>query len=963
MLWLVLSSSGVFSALAQEGGDELEPFDDGVHETLLHLNSISSIVNATGFTVSGFLIDSETGEQLSGKEIRFEVTPAIEIEDDEEISVPELENTKTVGIKFEDEEGVQVNACYTLPELSPGGDETFGTDDDVLPECAALDTGDTNDYNQVLYLHMGAKIILPEGSAGVILTLQDMGNNQLNVTATVNANGTETGEYAITELSTGQYPYATNFHITAPTGIKEIKIESVGNVTDGIEDLVGISAIRTFDPASEPIGRYHADFEDLMSIDYGNQTEVNGGTFMVDAIAPERSSNIAFNVTAFFDGDENYLPAASNVQKFFVYPASFGGGGGGATILPDYGTGITTTVCGGGNDDDKDGICDPWETGGIPYTNGTGQLGYYSLSRNGAGAPSASEVDLYVEIDNMIGHTPMTTAITGVQNAFEARTYGGNDIDFHYDTDETDLTEIAASGGGLNVWVDPSDHIMDTDEENDFFYLKKSRFGTSAERVLIQQDAAVFAMQDSSLSDGIVKIRFSGTSIISAGNLAANGGVQGKIVITAQVRFFTTAPCSGPSGPGTLTPSVQVIASAGSLLDAGTPSATISSPTGNTRRVTLTIPISPNGNISEQYAGTYDVTLTRSGGGTTLFMCPSVDGDTNTQGTPTVYITNSLLDAKAQVYHYALWVDSIGPAGPSGVAEVNGNDLIVSLGQGFTNPNGSLDEQKGTFMHELGHNLNLDHGGPRYLQNGTNVDPVQYSMNCKPNYISVMTYSLQFPIYLTSRPLDFSSDSLSRVLNENDVDESSGLKSSSSLEPWIVFGKDGSIGLGQTYYGSPVEAKIDWNMNSYFGNNNMQLDVNDLSIRGCGLDDNGVDNSILGETLTNYNDWVNLEFDFKLNAGSSMDGISPVAHKQREITPLTYLDMKNQVAEGLVSDRSEPEWYSAAIILGAFAALAGAAFIFVGPYFGRGKDALKKMEEERKEEEERKRRRGASLPG
>ena len=46
-------------------------------------------------------------------------------------------------------------------------------------------------------------------------------------------------------------------------------------------------------------------------------------------------------------------------------------------------------------------------------------------------------------------------------------------------------------------------------------------------------------------------------------------------------------------------------------------------------------------------------------------------------------------------------------------------------------------------MHELGHNLGLEHGGR---------DPV----NCKPNYLSIMSYTLQFETPVLNRPLDYS---------------------------------------------------------------------------------------------------------------------------------------------------------------------------------------------------------------
>ena len=54
---------------------------------------------------------------------------------------------------------------------------------------------------------------------------------------------------------------------------------------------------------------------------------------------------------------------------------------------------------------------------------------------------------------------------------------------------------------------------------------------------------------------------------------------------------------------------------------------------------------------------------------------------------------------------------------------------------------GTDDEQAGTFMHELGHNLNLAHGGASTLAVGSS----NYNMNCKPNYLSVMNYARQMP--------------------------------------------------------------------------------------------------------------------------------------------------------------------------------------------------------------------------
>ncbi len=86
--------------------------------------------------------------------------------------------------------------------------------------------------------------------------------------------------------------------------------------------------------------------------------------------------------------------------------------------------------------------------------------------------------------------------------------------------------------------------------------------------------------------------------------------------------------------------------------------------------------------------------------------------------------TNNVLKAKAEVFHYGISVHGIGgacnAATPSGIGETPGNDFVISLGCQFIETNsghsgteGDQTQQAGTLMHELGHNLNLDHGGPK----------------------------------------------------------------------------------------------------------------------------------------------------------------------------------------------------------------------------------------------------------
>jgi hypothetical protein len=101
-------------------------------------------------------------------------------------------------------------------------------------------------------------------------------------------------------------------------------------------------------------------------------------------------------------------------------------------------------------------------------------------------------------------------------------------------------------------------------------------------------------------------------------------------------------------------------------------------------------------------------------------------------------------------------------SGSSGQAEIQGDDLIVSLQCYLSDSNVS-----NTIMHELGHNLNLRHGG---FEN----------TNYKPNYNSIMNYRFQFPGVDTNCDgtgngvLDYSRGT-NASLNENALIETNGI--------------------------------------------------------------------------------------------------------------------------------------------------------------------------------------------
>lgn len=137
----------------------------------------------------------------------------------------------------------------------------------------------------------------------------------------------------------------------------------------------------------------------------------------------------------------------------------------------------------------------------------------------------------------------------------------------------------------------------------------------------------------------------------------------------------------------------------------------------------------------------------------------------------------------ASVIHFVLFAHQINLLGPSGgyclsglSRDIPSSDFIVSLGcnedESADPPSnqGDPENQSGTFMHELGHNLGLRHGG---ADNNLN----------KPNYISVMNYLFQLSGIIrdgADGQFDYSRFSVS--LDENHIAPQRGISSDPGLK-------------------------------------------------------------------------------------------------------------------------------------------------------------------------------------
>ena len=200
------------------------------------------------------------------------------------------------------------------------------------------------------------------------------------------------------------------------------------------------------------------------------------------------------------------------------------------------------------------------------------------------------------------------------------------------------------------------------------------------------------------------------------------------------------------------------------------------------------------------------------------------------------YKADNFDDNRNGYFHYAFHPHRYNNGSSSGLAEINGDDLINAT-LGFYNNDLMV---AGTIQHELGHNLNLRHGG-------------NINMNRKPNYNSVMSYNYQFygvdnDCTPTGDGIVDYSHGLNPDLDENDLDETQG-----------ICGPDQDVGW-------------DWNEDGDETDTGLVADIN-RSWRTAGNEGDG----IFG-VLRDHDDWGNLSYSGLL----SSDGVQ-FAGSNREV--------------------------------------------------------------------------------
>jgi hypothetical protein len=225
------------------------------------------------------------------------------------------------------------------------------------------------------------------------------------------------------------------------------------------------------------------------------------------------------------------------------------------------------------------------------------------------------------------------------------------------------------------------------------------------------------------------------------------------------------------------------------------------------------------------------------------------------QGQKTIY-------AKRLAFHYAVFAHKLVGDTPgttsnsSGCSHIGGSDVVVTLGSfastlvaNVIHNRGTTDQQGGTLMHELGHNLGLRHGGSD-------------NVNCKPNYLSVMNYSRQFSNIIAGRRLDYSRNGLGTgaiTLDESGLNETLGIGG-----PGLPANEKTAFGLttGLSKVVSVSDANgnkvpVDWNqVGGAVDTSVLGFDINRIDAAGCTADGTG-------SIMVPYNDWTNAQFNLR----------------------------------------------------------------------------------------------------
>ena len=202
-------------------------------------------------------------------------------------------------------------------------------------------------------------------------------------------------------------------------------------------------------------------------------------------------------------------------------------------------------------------------------------------------------------------------------------------------------------------------------------------------------------------------------------------------------------------------------------------------------------------------------------------------------------------------FHYAVYANQMVNNKYGGVSfQVNAHDFVLTMG-----PSPSLEFEAAAFMHELGHNLGLHHGGP--------FDGENY----KPNYLSIMNYSYHDGLLRDGvNTLDFSRHPVA-AMSEGWVDEIFAMAPGKGTTEADLARYQVNLpifGLGTVLLRENASMNLDWNRDGTYAIDTYTYDLNG----------DGDAHDTFGESK---NDWESLTYDGGGTIGrTSWDGAPAV---------------------------------------------------------------------------------------
>ncbi len=227
------------------------------------------------------------------------------------------------------------------------------------------------------------------------------------------------------------------------------------------------------------------------------------------------------------------------------------------------------------------------------------------------------------------------------------------------------------------------------------------------------------------------------------------------------------------------------------------------------------------------------------------------------------YKFKNFAPSRLDIFHYMIWShNQCADNSSSGLARgIPSSDFVVTLG--LWPDYGTEFVRQGTYMHELGHNLGLTHGGA-----------IDDHVNYKPNHLSIMNYSFQVAGVWRdgARRWDYQRVMVNS-LNENALNETLGLRNGAAV--LSNYGTSYSCPNG-SWQTDTTAATIDWNCNGRATDTSVSVSIN-----------RDVDKGTLGAT---QNQWKKIIYNGG-SIGLSGPGGMLSAESVFEIYPcMTYED-------------------------------------------------------------------------